>query len=416
MRINQAVILAGGLGTRLRPISLKSPKPMALVNGKPFLEYIIKQIKYNGIENILILTGYKGEMIEKYFDNGSKIGINIKYIKSPKEWETGARIWDARKELDEKFFLFYSDNYANINLSKMETFHFKNNADITFLVKRKDNGNVKWEKNTCKVKYAKERGRNDFNYVELGYMAVSKKSLLKEMEEENELHGKSLTSFLEKVSLKGNVRGVELRDEYLSISDVNRLKITRQVMKSKKIILIDRDGTINIKPKKGEYITKWDEFKFDKNSIMGMKKLSRAGFRFIIISNQAGIARGMVKQENLDEIHRNMVNELSKEGISIEDIYISPDHWIEYSETRKPEPGLFFQAAKKYKLRLEHCLYIGDDTRDCEAAANAGCGMVYLTENREMPKLENLPRPYLPTTTIETSVNYIINKYKEWEV
>ena len=138
MELNQAVILAGGLGTRLRPISLKRPKPMALVNGIPFLRYIIEQIKENGINRILILTGYLGQNIEDYFGNGSKMGVEISYIKSPVEWETGARIWGARDSLDENFMLFYSDNYANIDFSKIESCHKANKNKITMLVKKKN--------------------------------------------------------------------------------------------------------------------------------------------------------------------------------------------------------------------------------------------------------------------------------------
>ena len=67
MLIKQAVILCGGLGTRLKPITDHVPKPMAEVNGKPFLEYLILQLKDNGIKEILLLTGYKKENIEEYF-------------------------------------------------------------------------------------------------------------------------------------------------------------------------------------------------------------------------------------------------------------------------------------------------------------------------------------------------------------
>ena len=185
-------------------------------------------------------------------------------------------------------------------------------------------------------------------------------------------------------------------------------------MKPKKIILIDRDGTINVKAEKGKYITQWDKFKFIPDSIEGMKELSKCGFRFIIISNQAGIARGMLKSEDLQKIHESMVRELKKHKIEVLDIYISPDHWDEESETRKPAPGLFFQAADKYRLRLDSCLYIGDDERDCMAAANAGCGMVYLSEICKTPDLVKMPRPLLVKNSIKESVNEIKLQYKMW--
>ena len=146
-----------------------------------------------------------------------------------------------------------------------------------------------------------------------------------------------------------------------------------------------------------------------------MEELSNSGFSFIVISNQAGIARGMIKQKELDKIHYEMTKELNRRGVNIIDIYISPDHWEQYSETRKPEAGMFYQAGEKYNLRLEHCLYIGDDIRDCMAAANAGCGMVYLTEEETVPRLDKKPKPFSKKKTIMESVSYIISQYSKWE-
>ncbi len=83
MKITQAVILAGGQGSRLKPFTNNSPKPMVPVNGKPFLEHLIGLLKENGIQEVIILTGYLGERIEKYFGNGSKFGIKIKYSYTP---------------------------------------------------------------------------------------------------------------------------------------------------------------------------------------------------------------------------------------------------------------------------------------------------------------------------------------------
>ena len=103
--IKQAVILAGGLGTRTRPLTLTSPKPMIRIHGKPFLEYIITLLKKNGIEEIIILTGYLHEKIEDYFKEGKKIGLKIKYSFSPVDNETGTRLKKAKGLIDEKFLL-----------------------------------------------------------------------------------------------------------------------------------------------------------------------------------------------------------------------------------------------------------------------------------------------------------------------
>ena len=95
MQIKQAVILCGGRGERLRPITNKIPKPMVLINKKPFLYYLMLQLSKKGIFNFLLLTGYKADLIEEYFDNGKKFGWNIKYSRGPVEWRTGQRILKA---------------------------------------------------------------------------------------------------------------------------------------------------------------------------------------------------------------------------------------------------------------------------------------------------------------------------------
>lgn len=71
----QAIILAGGLGTRLRSVVSDRPKPMALVEGKPFLEYVLQGLKKSGIDDIIFAVGYKGGMVEEYFGDGSRFGI-----------------------------------------------------------------------------------------------------------------------------------------------------------------------------------------------------------------------------------------------------------------------------------------------------------------------------------------------------
>ena len=86
--IKQAVIFCGGLGKRLNKITKKIPKPMVIVQNKPFLEHLIIQLKKNGIKEIILLIGYKGEIIKNYFLNGKKFKIKIKYSFLPpkKNW------------------------------------------------------------------------------------------------------------------------------------------------------------------------------------------------------------------------------------------------------------------------------------------------------------------------------------------
>ena len=118
--IDQAVIFCGGYGKRLLPITNKIPKPMALVNEKPFLYHLIKQCKSNGINNFLLLCGYKKEQILKYFGDGSKFGVKIKYHFNPPEVQTLKRLIDAKKLIKKEFLLLYSDNYSDLNIHQLK--------------------------------------------------------------------------------------------------------------------------------------------------------------------------------------------------------------------------------------------------------------------------------------------------------
>ena len=109
----QAVILCGGLGTRLRHHTDHLPKPMIPCNGKPFLWYLLQQMEEQGIHRFILLTGYLAEKIEQYFEEGSKWGWEIQYSQGPAEWGTGKRIWEAKEKLDERFLLLYSDNFVH---------------------------------------------------------------------------------------------------------------------------------------------------------------------------------------------------------------------------------------------------------------------------------------------------------------
>ena len=185
------------------------------------------------------------------------------------------------------------------------------------------------------------------------------------------------------------ISGLVIKEPYYSISDIDRLELMREYLKPKKIILIDRDGVINVKAPKGQYIESWDDFKWISDTVDSMKQLSRDGFSFIVITNQAGVARGMVSKEELTRIHMLMAEKLKNEGVKVLGIYVCPHHWDDDCECRKPKPGLFNKVAEDHLLRMDKTLYIGDDIRDCQASYRAGCGSVFIRNNRKSEAVED---------------------------
>src|SRR5713101_7262582 len=103
----QGVILAGGLGTRLRPITTQIPKVMVPINGIPFLEYQLRLLHRYRVTNILVLSGYLGYCIERYFGDGRQFGLNIRYSREPVPLGTGGGLRYAAPLLEESFLLLY---------------------------------------------------------------------------------------------------------------------------------------------------------------------------------------------------------------------------------------------------------------------------------------------------------------------
>ncbi|MFH1664005.1 MAG: sugar phosphate nucleotidyltransferase [archaeon] len=130
-RLSTAFILAGGKGTRLKPLTDKTPKPMIEVKGKPILEYVIQLLAKYEIKNAVIALGYKGEQIKDYFGNGEKFGLNIEYVTEKEPMGTGGPLKLAKNLLTDEFLMFNGDNLTNINLNDMYDFHKKNNAFAT---------------------------------------------------------------------------------------------------------------------------------------------------------------------------------------------------------------------------------------------------------------------------------------------
>ena len=182
--IKQAVILAGGIGKRLRPITEEIPKPLAPVNNKPFLDYLIQSLIDVKINRILILTGYKARLIEKRYSNIKK--LNIAFHRGKENDNTGLRLINALELLDEKFLLLYGDNYWRIELNRMIKVYDKSNIAVSTTVFSNKTGTGEYGKqnnivvgnNGLVINYDKKRRTKEANGVDIGYFIVNRNILL----------------------------------------------------------------------------------------------------------------------------------------------------------------------------------------------------------------------------------------------
>ena len=196
----------------------------------------------------------------------------------------------------------YSDNFVNYPFEKMRQFHIKEKKPLTLFLSKKNKGNLKLSKDLKILKYDKLRGKSNFNYVEIGYMFASKKKLFSYISDRNI----DFSDSFEDIIKDNNLNALISCEKYYSISDQARLKKTKKFFSKKKIILLDRDGIINKKKSKGNYVTKWSEFKLLKDNIDGLTKLSKNKFKFIIITNQAGVGRKKMSIKKLNFINENL--------------------------------------------------------------------------------------------------------------
>ena len=127
----KAVILAGGLGTRLRPYTKSLPKPMLPLGGKPILEYEIEWVRKNGIKEIILCVSYLRNKIEDYFGDGKKFGVKIEYAISKKPLATAGQLKTAEKFIDDTFVCLYGDSIYNFSLRNMIKHHKKSRANVT---------------------------------------------------------------------------------------------------------------------------------------------------------------------------------------------------------------------------------------------------------------------------------------------
>jgi NDP-sugar pyrophosphorylase family protein len=128
----KAVVLAGGQGTRLKGIIKDIPKPMAPIGNKPFLEYIIRQLRKAAISEIVISTGYRADVIKSYFGNGEKLNVLISYSEEIEPLGTGGAIKKALKTIDdENVIVMNGDSFLEINFHKLMAFHNDHNASVT---------------------------------------------------------------------------------------------------------------------------------------------------------------------------------------------------------------------------------------------------------------------------------------------
>jgi D,D-heptose 1,7-bisphosphate phosphatase len=394
--MKQAVILAGGKGTRLKEVSGNLPKPMVPVLGKPLLQYLIEQCVECGISSIKLLVSYKKEVIEDYFGNGSQYGASIQYIVEDIPRGTAGALMDALPELDEQFLVVYGDTFFDIDLSAFWGFHQNQAGDVSIFLHPNDhpydsdlvevNSNLQvqkihpyphdnqWRQNLVNAAvYMFNKGSlKGIDFVS-DRPDIAKELFPLMLESEKKLYGYISTEYIKDMGTPKRLSKVE---KDIDSGKVKLLK--RQIPKM--AIFLDRDGTIN---QEVNHLSSQEQFELIDGVGEAICQINAAGILAVVVTNQPVIARGELKESELKVIHNKMDTLLGRHGAYLDRLYYCPHHTDSGFEgeiealkfdcdCRKPKIGMFIQAEKDLNIVLEKSWVIGDSTRDILAAKNAG--------------------------------------------
>lgn len=406
----KVVIMAGGKGTRIAQVNATVPKPMIPIEGKPILEYQIETLKKQGYTDIILIVGHMGNVIQKYFGDGSAFGVQISYIVEEQPLGTAGALYFLKDEIQNDFLLLNGDIIFDVDIQKFLEYHCNQRTAATILTHPNshpyDSGIIiADDKNRVTNWLHKEDERLWYkNRVNAGLHMFSPRifesfheakkcdldrDVLKPLIKEGELSVYDSPEYIKDMGTPDRY--------YAVIEDIKSGKVSAKNLKNKqKAIFLDRDGTIN---KYVGFLTDINEFELLDGVTEAIKMINESGYLAIVVTNQPVIARGEVSVEELQEIHNKMETLLGQSGAYIDDIFYCPHHphkgyegeRPEYKiecECRKPKPGMLFAAAEKYNIDLSESWMIGDGENDIEAGKNAGCKVCAVGD----VEINNVPR------------------------
>ena len=390
----EAIILAGGLGTRLRSVVSEVPKCMAPVDGKPFLQYMLEWLSRFKVTHVVLSVGYLKEVIFNFIDS-RPWPFRISYAIEKEPLGTGGGIRLALSKCKGKrVYVLNGDTFFNVDLAALPFV-----APVTLALKPMRDfdryGAVDWdgdlvtgfrEKKACAEGlinggvYAIDRSQLDLGLYPKRFSF--EQDVLDPLSDLNLVAGRVQDGYFIDIGIPEDY--ARAQRELPEIQAV--LKASDAVLASEAdTLFLDRDGVIN-RWLPGDYVCTWEQFAFLPGILESLRKWAEHFKHIIIVSNQRGVGKGRMSQEDLDSVHVRMLEEIRRAGGRIDAIYIctelDKDHPM-----RKPQTGMF-QAACRYfqDITPERSLMLGDSDYDREFAAN--CGMPFvLMETADLAKL-----------------------------
>ncbi|TDU71418.1 D-glycero-D-manno-heptose 1,7-bisphosphate phosphatase [Prosthecobacter fusiformis] len=368
----QAVVLAGGLGTRLGDKTRLLPKPMMDIGGRPFLDYLVRNLQRKGIREVILATGHLSEPIQLFFQDGADHELTIRYAVETTPQGTGGALRGCLPMLDERFFVLNGDTLFDVNLAAM-----MNTCTTNVMALRPVNDTSRYGRVVLdgeRVVGLHEKSTTGRGMINGGVLCLLREHVAGIPEGRSSLE----TDLLPDLASRGLLAGFESDAFFIDIGVPDSLaagELSIPRWERKPIAFLDRDGVLN---EDIGHLYKIEDFRWTEGARQAVKYLNEKGYYVILITNQAGIAKGKYTEEDFQILTRWMREELAKDGAHLDAVYHCPFHpdavvpvYRQVSQDRKPAPGMLLRAMSETPHDPSRSFFIGNQPTDCQAASSA---------------------------------------------
>jgi len=401
--MKQAVILAGGLGTRLRAQLGDLPKPMIPFAGKPLLEHQVALCVRHGLRDIVIFACYRADLIEAHFGDGRGWGASISYVVEREPLGTAGAVLAGFEKLADEFVVLYGDTMVNVDLTRLAQAHARGGADATLLLHPNnhphDSDLVEVDPHGLVTSFHNRphlAGRWFQNLVNAGLYIVCKSALRPWAAQPAKMDfGRDLfPAMLQRGARLLGYNSPEYIKDVGTPERYNKIcaELERGVVAASSLtvpqraVFLDRDGTL-VADK--DCLRSAAGLELLPGVPEAIRELNHHGWRTVVVTNQPVIAKGWCDEAELRNIHNKLETLLGSEHAYLDRIYHCPHHPEggfpgERPELkiqcvcRKPGLGMIHQAAADLNLDLAQSWLIGDTTTDIQTAKNGGLRSVLL--------------------------------------
>jgi histidinol-phosphate phosphatase family protein len=388
-KVISAVILAGGLGKRLRPVLPDRPKALAPIGARVFLSYLLDQIAEAGMPKAVLCTGFLGEQVGAALGDRYR-GLRLLYSREPEPLGTAGALRLALPLLEsDPVLVLNGDSFCRLDISAFYACHLARRAKATIaLVQVPDVsrfGAVNFSDDGC-IRGFGEKSKQGAGWINAGIYLLSRKLLEaipagRAVSLERQVFpawvGKGLYGYPGGQSFIDIGTPDSYREAASFLSSVGRAISQPEPSHTgkaegpgtRRFVVLDRDGTVNAER---NYLSDPEVVELLPHAAHGLKLMQDLGLGLVIVTNQSAIGRGYFNDGRLGEIHERLRTLLAKEDVSLDGIYYCPHTPEEGCNCRKPAPGLVYRAAAELGFDPQRAFLIGDKKCDVELGRAVG--------------------------------------------